>query len=807
MPLYPHQERANDLLAAGKNVILQAPTGAGKTRAALYPFMRMFEFSDYNFPLKCIFTVPMRVLANQFVMEYREIVREYNVKYQKNMSVTIQTGEDAGDPEFKGDLIFTTIDQALSRFLNYPYGVSKRQANLHAAAVMGAYLVFDEFHLLDPTSTLPTTLAMLKLLKGITPFMLMTATFSGTMLDELAKELDAEVIPATPEERARLRELPSQHKIRRYSVSAEPLTAEHVLQVHNGLAERRSIVICNTVARARALFDELVRHRSDTEVILLHSQFLPADRKAGHDRLIALFGKDADRREGSAIAVATQAIEVGVDITSAALHTELAPANAVIQRAGRCARYPGETGEVTIYRYSLKDGETIDLTENPNPYVGQKDILVKTWEAFSAWDGQIFSFEHEQDVLTEVHSEKDREIIQQLISGRFEHKAQMFDVMSGHYELSNPSDLIRNVFQARVTISDAPESLLESPFDAPAFGLHPGSLQKAYAEMEALLGDRPFTMKYLYVVESDKNPSDDQTYRRTEYDWNPVRTEKDIMGAALLVVHPSVARYDAWRGLVLGQPSDPDGWQAAIPPTKIKEARSQFEYKLETYAQHIQLVCDAAFGSGGAWDQMGWLAERLERRFGWSAGAVRRATELAVLLHDVGKLSVAWQDWVREYQGKIGLPVDSGEAYAHTESQTPAHRDTAKAMKRRPTHAVEGALAAMKVYAVALGDDHPLTHAVYSAIARHHAPFAESNDDYRLVKGAAQFIAATFDGQIGDTPFTRLDLIDEAPRNADPQHDNIAKPKDEGSYWAYLLMARVLRLADQEGTRRGGNRH
>ncbi len=359
LDLYPHQQRAADLLLDGKNVILQAPTGAGKTLAALLPWMNRQTFKR-DFPNQCIYTVPMRVLANQFVDAFA------------HLNPKIQTGEDAGDPEFIGSLIFTTIDQVLSRFLNYPYGVSKRKANLYAAAVMGAYLVFDEFHLLDPASTLPTTLAMLKMLKGITPFMLMTATFSSTMLNELAHELDAEVIPATPEERAALRGLPSQRKIRRYAISAQPLTAGRVLQVHESLTERRSIVICNTVVRARALFDELRRQSPETNVILLHSQFLPDDRKSAQNRLVALFGKDVNRQIGSAIVVATQAIEVGVDITSAALHTELAPANSIIQRAGRCARYEGETGDVTIYRYSLKDGDPIDLTDNPNPYAGQQ---------------------------------------------------------------------------------------------------------------------------------------------------------------------------------------------------------------------------------------------------------------------------------------------------------------------------------------------------------------------------------------------------------------------------------------------------
>lgn len=123
----------------------------------------------------------MRVLANQFVAEYLEVVNKYNLKRKMALKVSIQTGENTGDPFLESDLIFTTIDQALSR-LRLPCSDTKRKANINAAAVMGSYLVFDEFHLLDPKSTLPTTLAMLKMLKGIAPFMLMTATFSSTML-------------------------------------------------------------------------------------------------------------------------------------------------------------------------------------------------------------------------------------------------------------------------------------------------------------------------------------------------------------------------------------------------------------------------------------------------------------------------------------------------------------------------------------------------------------------------------------------------------------------------------------------------
>ena len=72
-------------------------------------------------------------------------------------------------------------------------------------------------------------------------------------------------------------------------------------------------------------------------MLLLHSRFLQEDRHEIERRIKTLFGQD--NSEGSVIGIATQTIEVGVDITSETLHTELAPASALIQRAGRCARY------------------------------------------------------------------------------------------------------------------------------------------------------------------------------------------------------------------------------------------------------------------------------------------------------------------------------------------------------------------------------------------------------------------------------------------------------------------------------------
>lgn len=178
---YAFQSEVAEHLLNGHNVILQAPTGAGKTEAALFPYL-LARLEGLHFPHKLLYSVPMRVLAKSF----HERLSRASVIDAKT-SVSIQTGEQQDDRQLKSNIIFTTIDQLLSSFLNIPYALGRRQANVNAGAVVGSYLVFDEFHLFDPDTMLPTTIQMLKMVEGITPWLLMTATFSEPLLNRLAE--------------------------------------------------------------------------------------------------------------------------------------------------------------------------------------------------------------------------------------------------------------------------------------------------------------------------------------------------------------------------------------------------------------------------------------------------------------------------------------------------------------------------------------------------------------------------------------------------------------------------------------------
>ncbi|MDX2141338.1 MAG: CRISPR-associated helicase Cas3' [Chloroflexota bacterium] len=822
MPIYPYQETVFNHLMSGKNVIVQAPTGAGKTQAALYPFLAAADSAPDNqwhgrLPTRCIYSVPMRILAKQFVHAYRNIVKEYNLQYRLELTSAIQTGEQPDDPELTSNLIFATIDQTLSSYLLSPYSLGRSRANLNAGAVMSSYLVFDEFHLFDPLSTLPTTLQMLKTLNGVTPFVLMTATFSETLLDQLGALLNAAIVPEGEEERDALDALESQQKMRIYRVADRPLSAEAVWEAH----DRRSLVICNTVDRARRLHQRLRAIVSpETEVILLHSQFLAEDRNRIEDRIRELFGKGADRTTGSTIVVATQAIEVGVDMSCQVLHTELAPANSIIQRAGRCARYPGETGLVRIYgqtKLDLQDDESlVDLTDGKHylPYEGQKDLFLPTLQAFRDKEGQL-KFKDEQEILSHVHDAHDSTLIATIRDMSNNHQQRVFAVQSGNAS-DDARNLIRDVRQEKLIIHADPDGFLRtlqgSPLVLPAFGLHPGSLMgyvkrwRDAAEQKGL----EWAVKFLHELAVENSGRGDEE-RRTltadeRYEWQDIKADKDALFAPLLVVNPQLATYDRERGLV---PDEGGNWQTEEEQTERENKRDRnFTYRLETYAEHIRHVYTAFKDN---WHEMTWAAARLEARYGWQPGSIRQAAELAVLLHDVGKLSTDWQGWVRRYQEQIAeadhdptLVVQPGEAYAHTHLQAAHHRAIEKAMKGRPWHAVEGALSVLSILNTMI-EKEELVYAAFGAIARHHAPFSDNHQPFKLLRNAEQLIAATFKGMAAQPDLKVLLTQAEREEAKDfiPQPDNT---DDRGAgFLAYLLLVRALRRADVMGTQAGRN--
>jgi CRISPR-associated endonuclease/helicase Cas3 len=848
MKLYEYQKRVARTLRAGKNVVLQAPTGSGKTFAALWPFLEAWDRAEASeFPSQSIYSAPMRVLTGQFEREAKKIVNEELLLAQVP-EITVQTGERPEDPKFEGDLIFTTLDQTLSSVLGVPYSLSRGQSNLNVGAVLGSYLVFDEFHLFPHQAT-KATLQLLRVIGRIAPFILMTATFSKTMLEEIGNLLGAEVIVVPEEEVAQIEtrwgERP--RKQRRFRVVEHPITSDSIINADSH--DLRSLVVCNTVDRATELYDDLIArgcrpvpftdprfddyyqalrmarkpedrkknfqqilsqlrehllYASGNEpwVMLLHSRFERPHRQVKEELLQSLWGpKGLENKDGpSLIVVATQVVEVGLDISSQTLHTDLAPAASVLQRAGRCARYPGEQGMVNVYQVpENKRGEP-----NYAPYSSkeEKEICARTWEALCERHDTVMQFEREQGVINSAHTFSDRHLLDEMRQDQGRIWTLISDALS-HSDLSTRRELIRDNIESRtILVYVAPDGPTEdSPYRVEGFSMWQGTLLGKLDELMNLQKELGMPWALRYPV---SRSHDDHGQTPVVYQWLDAGSKEDISASLLFAVHPRLVTYDAERGFRLAETGD--GCYTSLARAQ-RSGRSDYGgYRLESYVDHITRM-RKVFERGPLRRRLTWLARRLaEQDNDWylPPGLLERAVYLVFVLHDLGKLDAQWQKWAVEYQVAIG-EGDPNFLIAHThwERDNPLHRAAQKnvGIRKPKTHAGEGADASARLLYEALHGKRNagLYKAAFTAVARHHSPFLEGAQHYRLHPAAKDTLAKTFVAMgkpnwnewatwLRDSPDKEPDILRRliSPYPDDPLF----------CWWLYFILVRNLRLCD-----------
>jgi CRISPR-associated endonuclease/helicase Cas3 len=835
MKAYPYQIKVAELLLAGKNVILQVPTGADKTQAALLPYItaRFNSAADF-FPRRCIYAVPTHATADQLKAEYQTYFDTYSSTHQsvaeiekkknpqETFKVTVQTRERGEDRKFEGDLIFTTIDQVLSSFLDVPYSLSNNEANINSAAIFSSYLVFDEFQLFplekDGSGALAITIEMLSWLKGITPFVLMTTASGTATVEQLCKWLDAETVVLSKDE---LEALPSQQKTRTYQAVSQSLNATSVLAKHTN-ENSRSIAICNTVAGAQELYRSLKSdprcQEENIEVKLLCPLFLKEHHKRKEKWILANFGKEAQKEARNVILVTTQIIEVGFDISCSNLHTELATASSIVLRAASCARYEGEVGCVYIYYPRPVDdigtatGKVLTTTTSyASP---QAQMREATWELFVQRNGQVFSYQDELDRINKVHNEHDQKLLNILANSEKTLRNDMQAVMAAPSRAtarSRASELIRAVDNIMVVIANPHQQSIPDPYNLEGFSFYRYSVQNdtfidalrelAYNALEGRIG--------LWTPELIPDNTEN-SHKPPQFVWKPVKYASELKGRNLLFVDPALVKYDPELGFHFAETeaevvNNNDKQVAAAPPfsspkiifTSIPPDEANPSV-VESYQRHVGFLRNIYQRSYA--DEIAYVARKLEQELGLAAGMVDTAVRLTLACHDVGKFTEGWQQWAHAWQKGIGQAVKPEIMLAHISYQpsNPRHQDLEKQLKR-PPHAVEGAIASNQLIYEILGHHPYLSRAVISAIARHHNADSHQASKFQLDKNASKVMAdvLTILNKADKIKELNLDvLLKSYPKFAQELNfaNGLVQPSERPEQFLYFLLVRVLRL-------------
>ena len=101
-------------------------------------------------------------------------------------------------------------------------------------------------------------------------------------------------------------------------------------------AGEKVLLVCNRVRRAQELYGELQEEFPDVTKLLLHSRFKRGRRAELERQLLQDINPEECR--GPCLVVATQVVEVSLDISFDRMVTEAAPLDALIQRFGRVNR-------------------------------------------------------------------------------------------------------------------------------------------------------------------------------------------------------------------------------------------------------------------------------------------------------------------------------------------------------------------------------------------------------------------------------------------------------------------------------------
>jgi CRISPR-associated endonuclease/helicase Cas3 len=374
---YAHQRALFEQLTADPPpaTLLRAPCGSGKTEAALAPFLYQFVAQQFTLAPRLIYVLPTRALCDSLAAR----MQRYAAAVDPRLVVRAHHGAHPAAPFLFSDIVVTTLDQFLYAYARAVAHLGSagvgRHLDLPAGAIANACVVFDEAHMYEPHAHALMRAMVEILYESRVPFLFMTATLPQSLLADYGERVPFAVVPYAP---------PASHISPRHLTleccdeplllagdAAQPPTLQP--RALAWLAEaRRGLVVANTVARAQAVYRALRVQRQD--VWLVHARFTAADRRRLEHEVTQRLG-----RQGSGgVVVSTQVCEAGLDISADLLLTELAPADALVQRAGRCARFGGE-GRVVVFAADPPPYEPAAVEATRAHLQAQADLSLADW--------------------------------------------------------------------------------------------------------------------------------------------------------------------------------------------------------------------------------------------------------------------------------------------------------------------------------------------------------------------------------------------------------------------------------------------
>jgi CRISPR-associated endonuclease/helicase Cas3 len=333
------------------HLIAIAPTGSGKTEASiLWALKNTKEMKS----AKILYFLPTMVTANNTYERLSDFFGKENVGLTHstaNLFLQNDSSLEAEEDKWENrrDVLFNqsfikpvtvgTIDQLLTA------GFNAGRWTLKETNASNSVIIIDEIHAYDGW-TMGLIISAIRHFSSLgAQFMLMSATLPQSLQQLFYSELKN---AAVVKEDTLLNAKRSKYFIIDDFINNAIKDIEKAI-----LDDKRALVVVNTVK----LCQDLAQKLSHLNPVCYHSQFILKDRKAIEKKIT-----DAH------FVIATQVIEVSLDIDYDWLFTECAPPDAVAQRAGRVNRYryPQRDSRVYIFKASGNAEKIYNQINLPN---------------------------------------------------------------------------------------------------------------------------------------------------------------------------------------------------------------------------------------------------------------------------------------------------------------------------------------------------------------------------------------------------------------------------------------------------------
>ena len=396
---FPFQTQTWTAFLQGKNGLLNAPTGSGKTYALWFPIILNYikQNPDYKTKhkpgLKAIWITPLRALS----VEIKQAAERVAADLGTQMTVGIRSGDTSTSERTKQknkmpDLLITT-PESLQLFLATK-GYDKTFANCTA-------IVIDEWHELLGTKRGVQMELALSRLKTIAPKMRIWGISATIGNLELAQEVllgnNSEAFKNSVLIKANINKKITVKSIIPEKMETFPWRGHMGLHLINDVAKiirksKTTLIFTNTRSQCELWFQALLEKFPEFagEMAMHHGSIARETR---------VWVENAIKNEELKVVVCTSSLDLGVDFAPVETIIQIGGPKGVarfLQRAGRSGHQPGKESVIyflathameLIEASALKKAVADTIVEDRIPYLNSYDVLIQYLNTLAVSDG------------------------------------------------------------------------------------------------------------------------------------------------------------------------------------------------------------------------------------------------------------------------------------------------------------------------------------------------------------------------------------------------------------------------------------